>query len=72
MVKGDPVETPIWKEYASIVVKQTSKESPFDYEERFAFYERAKKAYAIVATGEKALYANIILKKGIISHNNRN
>jgi L-fucose mutarotase len=32
--------------------------------ERFAFYERAKQAYAIIATGEKALYANIILKKG--------
>ena len=34
--------------------------------ERFAFYERAKKAYAIVATGESALYANIILKKGVV------
>lgn len=35
--------------------------------ERFAFYERAKKAYAVVMTGEKALYADIILKKGIIT-----
>ena len=34
--------------------------------ERFAFYERAKQAYAIVATGEWALYANIILKKGVV------
>lgn len=34
--------------------------------ERFAFYERAKKAYAIVATGEEAIYANIILKKGVV------
>ncbi len=33
--------------------------------ERFAFYERAKKAYAIVITGETAKYGNIILKKGV-------
>lgn len=35
--------------------------------ERFAFYERAKKAYAIVATSETAIYANIILKKGVVA-----
>ena len=34
--------------------------------ERFAFYERAKKAYAVVMTGENALYANVILKKGVV------
>ena len=34
--------------------------------ERFAFYERASKAYAVVMTGERALYANIILKKGVV------
>jgi L-fucose mutarotase len=34
--------------------------------ERFAFYERARKAYAVLATSEMALYANIILKKGVI------
>ncbi|OAS89082.1 MULTISPECIES: L-fucose mutarotase [Metabacillus] len=67
VVKGDPVETPIWDEYESIIAKQTSIESPFEYVERFAFYDRAKNAYAIIATGEKALYANIILKKGVIS-----
>lgn len=33
---------------------------------RFAFYERARKAYAVVATGETALYGNLILKKGVI------
>jgi L-fucose mutarotase len=35
--------------------------------ERFEFYERAKQAFAIVATGETALYGNIILKKGVIA-----
>lgn len=34
--------------------------------ERFAFYDRAKKAFAVVATGESALYGNIILKKGVL------
>lgn len=34
--------------------------------ERFAFYERAKKAYAVVLSGERAKYGNIILKKGVI------
>ncbi len=34
--------------------------------ERFAFYERAKKAAYIVASGETAIYANIILKKGVV------
>ena len=34
--------------------------------ERFAFYERARQAYAVVATGERRTYGNIILRKGII------
>ncbi len=34
--------------------------------DRFAFYERAKTAFAVIATGEEAVYANIILKKGVI------
>ena len=36
------------------------------YLERFEFYDRARKAYCIVATGERAQYANIILKKGVV------
>jgi L-fucose mutarotase len=38
----------------------------FNRIERFEFYERAKKAFAIVATSERAQYANIILRKGVI------
>ena len=34
--------------------------------DRFEFYDRAKDAYAVIATGEEAVYANIILKKGVI------
>ena len=34
--------------------------------ERFAFYDQAKTAYAIIATGESALYANVMLQKGVV------
>jgi L-fucose mutarotase len=66
IVPGDSVETPIWKQYQEIIFKHASLKEPFEYIERFAFYERAKRAYAIIATGEEALYANIILKKGVL------
>jgi len=66
VVAGDPVQTPIWDEYRSIIEQHTGLPNPFEYIERFDFYERAKKAYAIVATSESALYANLILKKGVI------
>ena len=64
VVKDDNVETPIWEEYKSITKKYTDAE--FEHLERFAFYERAKLAYAVIATGESALYANILLKKGVV------
>ncbi|MCT1398889.1 L-fucose mutarotase [Paenibacillus sp. p3-SID867] len=63
---GDTVETPIWDEYREIVQQFHPVHVQFDEVERFSFYERAKNAYAIVSTGEKALYANIILKKGVV------
>jgi len=67
VVPGDTVETPIWRTYGEIVEARTGLAAPFEEVERFAFYERAKNAYAIVATGEGALYANLILKKGVIT-----
>ena len=42
-------------------------ETPIGQIERFAFYEEAKKVYAIIATGESALYANIMLQKGVVT-----
>lgn len=66
-VKGDTVETPIWDEYKKIVAKHDPRgEKCFRNIERFAFYETAKKAYCVIATSEKALYANILLQKGVI------
>lgn len=66
VVPGDPVETPIWDEYKSIAAKHEGANVRVENIERFAFYERAKKAFAVIATGEKALYANLIIKKGVI------
>lgn len=68
VVPGDPVKTPIWDEYRQIInaTEESEKFDDFEYIERFAFYGRAKKAYAIIATSESAQYANIILKKGCI------
>lgn len=63
-VPGDPVPTPIWAQYETIIRPHT--QTPMGSIERFAFYERAKTAFAVVQTGEKALYANIILKKGVL------
>ena len=61
------VETPIWGEYAKIVSENDERgENAIGHIERFAFYEEAKKAYAIIATGESALYANLMLQKGVI------
>ena len=63
--KGDPTPT-IWAEYQDIVNKNNG-ETKMSEIERFAFYDRAKDAYAIIATSEMALYANIILKKGVVT-----
>jgi len=66
VVPGDPVKPVIWEDYRKIVKASGEKFSDFEFVERFAFYERAKRAYAVVATSEKALYANVILKKGVL------
>lgn len=67
VAKGDNVETPIWKEFDKIVAKYDQRgEKAIGHIERFAFYEASKSAYAIIATGESALYANIMLQKGVV------
>ncbi len=64
-VEGDSVSTPIWEEFETILSAYTDTE--IEKLERFAFYERAKKGYCILQTGESAQYANIILKKGVVA-----
>jgi len=64
---GDNVETPIWDTYKEIIAKYDDRGADaVGNIERFAFYDEAKKVYAIIATGETALYANIMLQKGVV------
>ncbi len=63
---SDKTQPRIWEEYRRIISQSKEPYKEFEFIERFAFYEKAKKAYAVVATGESALYANIILKKGVV------
>ncbi|MDY2879547.1 MAG: RbsD/FucU domain-containing protein [Candidatus Borkfalkiaceae bacterium] len=62
---GDTEIPPIWAEYEKIAEAKDDNVRRGDLE-RFAFYERAKNAFAVIATGEEAVYANIILKKGVV------
>ena len=67
VMPGDNVETPIWKTYEEIVSRHDERGAQAVGQiERFAFYDEARKAYAIIATGETALYANIMLQKGVV------
>jgi L-fucose mutarotase len=67
VVPGDPYKPVIWDEYRNVIAKHEPGFKDFEYVERFAFYERAEAAYAVLASSEAALYANIILKKGVIN-----
>lgn len=66
VVKGDPAIPIIWEDYRRLMEEYEGMSVALEYEERFEFYERAAKAYVIIATGERAQYANLILKKGVI------
>lgn len=66
VVAGDKTKPTIWQQYRTIIQASGEKFDDFEFVERFAFYERAQNAYAVAATSESALYANIILKKGVI------
>ncbi|MCH5197593.1 MAG: L-fucose mutarotase [Oscillospiraceae bacterium] len=66
MATGENEPTPeIWSEYENIITENNG-ETNITQLERFDFYERARKAYAVIATGETAIYANVILKKGVV------
>ena len=68
VMPGDNVETPIWDEYKEIVSRFDERgENAIGQTERFAFYDEAKTAYTIIVTGEAALYANIMLQKGVVN-----
>lgn len=67
VMPGDTVETPIWETYKEIIAKYDARgEKAVGNIDRFKFYDEAKTVYAIIATGESALYANVMLQKGVI------
>lgn len=67
VVPGDNIVPVIHDEIKKVVSKYDDRgEAAVEYIERFAFYERAKNAYAIVATTERKQYGCMIIKKGII------
>ena len=67
VMPGDPGKTPIWDTYKAIIAAQDARGSAcIGTYERFAFYEKAKEAYCVIATGETALYGNLILQKGVV------
>lgn len=67
VVPGDTCGTPeIWNTYKDILNKHEPDNCKIEMTERFAFYEKAKSAYLIIATGETAIYANVMLQKGVV------
>ncbi|MBO4653314.1 MAG: L-fucose mutarotase [Lachnospiraceae bacterium] len=66
-VPGDTADISIWKTYEEMIAKEEPRGTAVVRTlERFAFYEEAKKAYAIIATSETSQYANILLQKGCV------
>jgi L-fucose mutarotase len=68
VMEGDTAKTPIWDTYKEIVAKYDDRGGEcFEEMNRFDFYDRTKeKSYVVIMTGEKAVYANVILKKGVV------
>ena len=60
-VPGDQIDPELLAEVKTL----TGNPDRIEYIERFAFYERAKKAFAVVVSGEQRIYGNIIIKKGV-------
>ena len=67
VVPGDPYVPEIWEDYKAIIRRYEPLHNKIETVERFAFYEMTKKAYAVVTSSELALYANVILRKGVVT-----
>ena len=65
-VPGDTLDPAVELSYRAAIDRRWPKTAPIARLERFAFYERTRKAFAVVMTGETVKYGNIILKKGVI------
>ncbi|SIQ46577.1 L-fucose mutarotase [Rhizobium sp. RU35A] len=62
-----PGERPaIYAEFETLIERAEHRRIDLQPIDRFAFYDRSKTAFAVVSTGERRLYGNIILKKGVV------
>ena len=66
VLPGDPYKPKIWEAYRAVGNQYESDGLRDEAIAKPLFYERGKRCFACVATSEKALYANIILKKGVV------
>jgi L-fucose mutarotase len=64
-VEGDRLDPRVEKSYVSAIRRHAPAAPAIARLDRFAFYERARSAFAVVMTGETAKYGNILLKKGV-------
>lgn len=64
-VKGDKLDPAVQARYMEVVHRHVPQAKPPIRVDRFAFYERARAAFAVVMTGETAKYGNLLLKKGV-------
>jgi L-fucose mutarotase len=64
-VEGDTLDPDVERRYRAAIIRHAADAPAIARLDRYAFYERARKAFAVVMTGELAKYGNIILKKGV-------
>ena len=65
-VVGDQLDQDLLTSYRYAIARHAPETPETAFLERFAFYERVKNCFAVIATGERRLYGNLILKKGIV------
>ena len=66
VVDPEADEPPIWNDFKKILDEAEGREIKLTPVKRHKFYARSREAYCVVATSEAALYANLILKKGVV------
>ena len=64
-VPGDRLDPAVEKAYRKAIARHAAKAPAIARMDRFAFYDRARAASAVIMTGETAKYGNILLKKGV-------
>ncbi|MAG56370.1 MAG: L-fucose mutarotase [Planctomycetes bacterium] len=67
-VSGDTLDPVVEQVYGAVIDRHQPETPPAQRIERFAFYERTRRAFAVVMTGDTAKYGNVILKKGLVGH----